>query len=105
MPNDDNKYRVVIQAPAVEMLLHHTRFLAKVSEAAAKKLADEFTKQAKTLETMPERCPWLIDQLIPEHKYRKLIFAKRYMLIFQVIGNDVYVDAMVDCRQEYSWLS
>jgi hypothetical protein len=104
MQNADKRYNVAIQAPAAEMLLHHARFLAGVSERAARRLTDEFVKQAKTLEVMPERCPWLMDPAAPERKYRKLIFEKHYMLLFQIIGDDVFVDAMVDCRQDYAWL-
>jgi hypothetical protein len=29
------------------------------------------------------------------------IREKHYMLVFQVIGDDVFVDAMVDCRQDF----
>jgi hypothetical protein len=64
----------------------------------------EFQVIAKTLETMPERCPWVDHPLIQKQKYRKLIFEKHYMLIFQIIGKVVYVDAMVDCGQDYIWL-
>ena len=97
-------YSVVIQTPAAEMLIEHARFLAQVSESAAERLTDEFIVKAKTLEQMPERCPWLSGYSILEMKYRKLIFEKNYMLIFQIIGNTVYIDAMVDCRSEYHWL-
>jgi hypothetical protein len=86
------------------MLLQHARFLAQISETAAKRLVKEFKLKAKTLETMPQRCPWLYDPMLPEHKYRKLIFEKRYMLVFQTIGDTVFIDAMIDCRQDYIWL-
>ena len=104
MPNEGRRYTVTIQEPAAEMLAHHARFLAQVSETAAERLVTEFVKQAKTLETMPERCPWVFDPLIPEHKYKKLLFEKHYMLIFKVVGKNVFVDAMVDCRRDYAWL-
>jgi plasmid stabilization system protein ParE len=98
------KYKVVIQDPATEMLVQHTRFLAQISEPAAKRLIKEFRTKAKTLETMPQRCPWLYVPGLPEHKYRKLIFEKSYMLVFQIVGNKVFVDAMADCRQDLSRL-
>ena len=103
MCNGVREYTVIIQERAREMLLNHARFLAQVSEIAANRLVDDFISKAKTLEYMPERCPWLSGNGIPERKYRKLIFEKYYMLIYQVIGDSVYVDAMVDCRQE-QWL-
>ena len=104
MDSEHKEYTVIIQDPATEMLTAHARYLSQVSEAAANRLVEKFTVKAKTLEFMPERCPWLCDDMIPRNKYRKLIFEKNYMLVFQIIGNKVYVDAMVDCRQDYRWL-
>ena len=104
MQNEITKYEVIIQEPAAAMLINHARFLAQVNILAADRLISEFYTKAESLELMPERCPWLFDSLIPEYKYRKLIFGKHYMLLFQIIDNYVYVDAMVDCRQDYSWL-
>jgi hypothetical protein len=104
MPNEIKQYKVAILNPTAEMLVHHARFLAQVNEAAAERLTKEFVKQAKMLEIMPDRCLWLFDPIIPAYKYRKLVFEKYYMLIFQVIENDVFVEAMVDCRQDYTWL-
>ena len=104
MQNDEISYRVIIQDPATEMLVQHAQFLAQVSISAAERLISEFHEKAKSLEIMPERCPWLFDLYIPEYKYRKLLFSEYYLLLFQVIGTNVYIDAMVDCRQDYSWL-
>jgi plasmid stabilization system protein ParE len=104
MENADKDYNVVIDDDAAKMLAQHARFLAEVSVSAAERLTDEFYRSATSLERMPERCPWLDDPLIPSYKYRKLIFMERYLLAFQIIGDTVYIDAMVDCRQDYAWL-
>ena len=104
MDDVNRKYTVVIQTPAAQMLVEHARFLAQVSITAVERLADEFFSKAKTLEHIPERCPWLSGYSIPEKKYRKLLFEGNYMLVFQIIGDTVYVDAMIDCRSEYQWL-
>ena len=53
---------------------------------------------------MPQRCPWLTGTYIPGHTYRFILFEKRYMLIFQIVDDTVYVDYVVDCRQDYGWL-
>jgi len=86
------------------MLVSHARFLAQVSEAAAMRLIEAFNEKARTLETFPERNPWLTDPLIPSGKYRKLLMERRYLLIYLVKGDTVHVDAMVDCRQDYGWM-
>jgi len=104
MGDIDNGYTGIIQTPDTEMLIEHVRFLAQVSETAAIRLVDEFYVKSKTLEQMPERCSWLSGYSIPEKKYRKLIFEGNYMLVFQVVDDMVYVDAVVDCRSEFQWL-
>ncbi len=104
MGSEGKRYDVIISDEAAQMLVSHARFLAQVSEAAALQLIEEFNEKAKSLEGFPERNPWLDDPLIPNRKYRKLPMAKRYLLIYQVKGCTVYVDAVVDCRQDYGWL-
>jgi hypothetical protein len=103
---DGSRYTVVISERAADMLVSHARFLAQVSEAAASRLIAAFAKSAGGLETRPETNPWLptplsLVTIVPEHKYRKLLFEKRYLMVYQVKGKKVYVDAVVDCRQDY----
>lgn len=104
METADKKYTVIISDEATQMLVSHSRFLAQVSEKAALDLIAEFSEKVKSLEEFPERNPWLSDPFIPDGKYRKLLMGKCYLLIYQVKGDVVYVDYVVDCRQDYSWL-
>lgn len=104
MGTENKLYRVVISDQAARMLTSHAQFLAQTSEAAALQLITEFNEKARSLEQFPERNPWVSDPLVPTGKYRKLLMAKRYLLIYQVKSGTVYVDAVVDCRQDYRWL-
>jgi plasmid stabilization system protein ParE len=104
MDSSHKEYQVVISDEAAEMLVSHSRFLAKVIESAALQLMAEFESKVKSLAEFPERNPWLSDPPVPAGKYRKLLMAKRYLLVYQVKGNAVYIDAVVDCRQDYGWL-
>ena len=104
MDSGDKRYTVIVSDEAAQMLVSHSRFLAQVSETAALRLADEFVEKTKSLEKFPERNQWLVDPLIPTGKYRKLLLAKRYLLIYQIKDDTVYVDAVVDTRQDYGWL-
>lgn len=99
-----NKYRVIVSARAAQMLVSHAAFLAQVSPTAAERLTVEFQKAAKSLELMPQRCPWLKGEYIPKNAYRFILSEKRYMLIFQIADDVVYADYVVDCRQDYGWL-
>ena len=86
------------------MLAEHAAFLAAVSPEAAEQLAVQFTAAAESLERMPERCAWLNGEMLPVNRYRKLLFGKRYLMIFTVDSDTVYVAYVVDCRQDYGWL-
>jgi plasmid stabilization system protein ParE len=103
MDSENKRYTVVISDEAKQMLVSHARFLAQVSEHAATRLIEDFQVRAKSLEQFPERDPWLVDQLISSGKYRKLLLEKRYLLVYQIKENTVYVDAVVDTRQDYGW--
>ncbi|HAS91049.1 MAG TPA: plasmid stabilization protein [Clostridiales bacterium] len=101
---NEKLYKVIITSRASDMLVSHSRFISNVSEKAAMQFVEEFNYKVSTLEKSPERYPFIIDPLIPEGKYRKLEFLKRYLLIYQIKGESVYVDAILDCRQDYNWL-
>lgn len=104
MGNENRIYTVIIADEATQMLVSHARFLAQVNETAALRLIEAFQEKAKSLERFPERNPGLIDPLITAGKYRKLLLEKRYLLIYQIKETAVYVDAVVDTRQDYGWL-
>ena len=99
-----SNYRVIVSERAKQMLVSHAAFLAQVSPAAAERLAVEFEKAANSLETMPQRCPWFSGEYIPKNVYRCILFEKRYLLLLQIVDDSVYVDYVLDCRQDFSWL-
>lgn len=49
MDNENNRYNVIISDKTTQMLVHHVRFLARVSESAASKLIEEFNEKASLL--------------------------------------------------------
>lgn len=89
---------------AWDMLIMHACFLANVSVSAANRLIDSFVEMTDNLSAMPERNPWLENDAIPFRKYRKLLFGKYYMALYEIQGNVVYITVVVDCRQDYDWL-
>jgi len=101
---DYKKYNVIISKRAGSMLQSHARFLAQVSEQAANDFIAEFQESVQSLEVMPKRNPYLNDMTLPQNKYHKLVIKKRYLVIYQIKQDIVYVDYVVDCRQDYSWL-
>jgi len=102
--SQSKKYNVIVSNRATGMLVSHASFLAQASETAALRLTDSFVFAANSLETMPQRCPFLNSDYIPKNKYRKLIFEEKYLIIYQIVDDKVYMDYIVDSRQDYCWL-
>jgi len=88
----------------MRLLVDHAAFLAQVSKEAAERMVNEFENAADSLKIMPQRCPWLRANYIPKRTYRYLLFAKRYMLVFLIEDDKVFVEYVLDCRQDYGWL-
>ena len=104
MHETNGDYKVIISEKAVKMLTNHIQFLTEVSPEAAESLREKIIFAAKSLEKFPERNAMLRDRLFPVTKYRKMIVDKRYLLIYQLTDNVVYIDYILDCRREYRWL-
>lgn len=92
------KYDIRIFPEAREQLIWHACFLRNVSEDAAERFIKSFSDALKTLEEMPKRCPVFMEV------YRRLIFEKRYMIVFRIDGETVFVEHVIDQRQDYRWL-
>lgn len=99
-----NKYNVIVSEEATQMLIYHAIFLGKVSESAAERLICSFEEIVGSLDTMPQRCPWLNSDDLPGNMYRYILFEKRYMAVFRILSNVVLIEYVIDCRQDYSWL-
>ena len=97
------KYKVLLADRADKMLLKHTEFLARVSLVAARRLLVGFKKVTNFLAENPLQFPF-VDELdvpgIPLKTYRKCLFSERYKAIYLIEGNEVYIDAIIDTRQE-----
>lgn len=86
------------------MLGMHIHFLAKVSKPAAQKLKTRFLQEIRSLQEFPEKYPFFREDYIPVNKYHKLYVENWYLVLYQIKDTTVYVDWIVDCRQDYQWL-
>ena len=102
--NESIDYEIIVSEAALSMLDNHIEFLARVSTQAAEILIDEILDDIASLSQFPERFPVFESEFIPYGRYRKMLSAKRYLVLYEVDGNDVCVDYIVDCRQDYEWL-
>ena len=98
------KYKVIISDRAKEMLGMHIRFLAQVNKTAATQLKNGLVEEIRSLQDMPQRYAFFNENYIPANKYHKLYVEKWYLVLYQIKDDTVYVDWIVDCRQDYEWL-
>ena len=98
------KYQVIISDRAKEMLGMHLRFLAQVNRSASAKLKDRFVEELRSLQEMPQCYPFFNENYMPANKYHKLYVENWYLVLYQIKDDTVYVDWIVDCRQDYQWL-
>jgi len=96
------KYTLVVAPRADKMLLEHTKFLAKVSIPAAKRLLADFEKSIERISTNPHMFPYLDENTvlgITPKTYRSCLLGTRYRIIFTVENQCIFIDAIADCRQ------
>ena len=60
--------------------------------------------EIRSLQDMPQRYPFFNEAFIPANKYHKLYIENWYLVLYQIKDETVYVDWIVDCRQDYQWL-
>ena len=98
------QYKVIISERAKEMLGMYIRFLAQVNKTAANKLKNRLIDEIRALQEMPQRYPFFNENYIPANKYHKLYVENWFLVLYQIKDDTVYVDWIVDCRQDYQWL-
>jgi plasmid stabilization system protein ParE len=96
------RYKVIVSDRAKTMLGAHIRFMAQVSPAAARDTKGKLLTAIRSLKEMPERFPFLEEEFVPRGKYHKMFVERWYLLLYQIKDRTVYVDCIVDCRQDYS---
>ena len=101
---DNRKYKVIVSDRAKRMLGTHIRFMAQVSKEAATAKKKEIMVAMRSLSHMPQRFPFFEELYITPNKYDKMFVEKWYLVLYQIQDDKVYVDYILDCRKDYSWL-
>ena len=97
-------YNIIISDRAAIMLESHIAFLQQKSDIAAKNLRRKIISDIRSLETTPARYPFFNEQYIPANRYHKMVIENRYLVLYQIKDGTVFVDWVIDGRQDYQWL-
>ena len=98
------RYKVEVADRAKVMLGAHMKFLAQSNPPAARAMKDKIVAAIRSLSEMPERCPFFNGEFVTYNKHHKIIVDSRYLILYQIKDATVFVDYIIDGRQDYSWL-
>ena len=98
-------YKVIVSDRTRSMLGVHIRFLAKADKNAAEAAKNRIITAIRSLSEMPERFSFFNEQFIPPNKYHKMFVQNWYLVLYQIQDDTVYVDYILDCRKDYTWLA
>ncbi len=101
---DSKIYKVIVSDRAKRMLGTHIRFMAQVNKQAAVEKKKEIMTALRSLSQMPQRFPFFEELYITPNKYHKMYIEKWYLVLYQIQDDTVYVEYILDCRKDYSWL-
>lgn len=101
---EGKKYKVVVSDRAKRMLGTHIRFMAQVNKEAAEAKKKEIMAALRSLRQLPQRFPFFEELYITPNKYHKMFIEKWYLVLYQIQDDTVYIDYILDCRKDYSWL-
>lgn len=99
-----DKYEVIVSEAALKQLGSCVLFIAQDNPEAAERLRQRLVAGIRSLEQMPHRFPFFNEPYIPANKYHKMFIENWYLVLYQIRDARVYVEYVVDCRQDYRWL-
>ena len=100
MEHEEQVYHVIVAQAVNDRMAGHFEFLARVSENAATRLLENLLKDIHSLETMPYRNPIYERPYLPQGKYRYMISCNRYLIVYRINDEYVFVDDIQDSRQD-----
>lgn len=101
---ENKRYKVIVSDRAKRMLGTHIRFMAQVNKEAAAAKKKEIMTAMRSLCQMQQRFPFFEEPYITPNKYHKMFIEKWYLVLYQIQDDTVYVEYILDCRKNYSWL-
>jgi plasmid stabilization system protein ParE len=99
-----DKYQVIISDEARRQLGNCVVFIAQDNMEAAQRLRQKLVEAIRSLGEMPARYPFFSESYITANKYHKMFVENWHLILYQIRDTTVYVEYVVDCRQDYQWL-
>jgi hypothetical protein len=94
------RYDVLVDPDADAKMSSHIRFLSQVSVPAADRLLFELSEAINSLKSSPETYPFYMPLKPIDAELRYKMCTDRYRIVFEIIGNEVFIYDIQDCRQD-----
>jgi len=98
----NNNFNVIISKEFYRMLDCHIEFLTRVSAPAARKLNKAVFNAITSLAERANSYPVWIKDYAADVQYRCILVNKRYLIIYYVAGENIFVDYLFDSRMDNS---
>jgi len=95
----DKEYTVIVDPAVNDRMYDHFEFLARVNVSAAERLLDQLTDDMQSLESLPYRNPVFNRPYLKSGKYRYMVSCQKYLIVYQIVDNTVFIDDIQDSRQ------
>ena len=95
----DQEYTVIVDPAVNDRMFDHFEFLARVNESAAERLLDQLVDDMQSLERLPYRNPVFNRSYLKSGKYRYMVSCEKYLIVYQIIDNTVFIDDIQDSRR------
>lgn len=97
-------HKVIVSETARKQLGNCLLFIAQDDVAVAERLRQRLIDAIRRPEELPARYPFFNEPYLSANKYHKMLVENRYLVLYQIRDDVVFVDYVVDCRRDYRWL-
>lgn len=102
---ENKKYKVIVSDRSKRMLGTHMRFMAQTGKDASAAKKKQLMAAMRSLSQLPQCFPFFEEMHITLNKYHKMFVEMRYLILCQIQDDTVYVEYILDCHRDYSWLT
>lgn len=86
---------IFISKKARDELYLHSLYKRKYSIQCAMQFFKDFNSKIQSLYLFPYMYP----KISKNSFYRKILFNKKYIIIYFINGNSIYIDSIINCKQ------
>ena len=89
--------KIFISKNARDNLYLYLFYKRKYSPHSAKEFFKDFNSKIQSLSLFPYMYP----KLLSDNSYRKILFNKKYIILYTIYNNNIYIDSVLYCGQDY----